>query len=209
MSYKNFSLDDLKHTFQLQESRANLFSNIKVIENSEFLNLILSETLKLPKRSEKARSEQIILPILLDMKRRNADYFTIYSGEILNADKQHGLIGECDFILAKNINAIGLDYPLFCLIEAKKNDIEAGIGQCVAQMLGAKIFNEKAGHPIPIIYGCVTNADNWLFLKLEANLITADTHYYYFDNLKTILGILQFIIDSYKAFDLTQSSCPI
>lgn len=204
MSYKKFSLDDLKHKFQLKESRADLFPNVTPIESSDFLKSILTETLKLPKRSEKARSEQIILPILLEMKKRNYDYFTIYSGEILNADKQNGLMGECDFILAKNINAIGLDYPLFCLIEAKKNDIEAGIGQCVAQMLGAKIYNQKEGHPIETIYGCVTNADNWLFLKLEHEIITADNHYYYFDNLNTILGILQTIIDCYKTFDSKQ-----
>ncbi len=198
MSYKNISLNDLKSKFQLIETRATLFPDVKPIEISPFLKSILEETLKLPKRSEKARSEQIILPILLEMKKRNHDYFTIYSGEILNADRKQGLIGECDFILAKNINSISMDYPLFCLIEAKKHDVEAGIAQCVAQMLGARIYNQKQGHDINTIYGCVTNADNWQFLKLENNIIIADQQYYYFDNLATILGVLQEIIGFYK-----------
>jgi hypothetical protein len=198
MSYKNYSLENLKETFQLKEKRAELFSNITPIETSEFLKSILHETLKLPKRSEKSRCEAIIFPILLEMKRNNQDYFTIYSGEILNADKPHGLIGECDFILGKNNNSISIDSPLFCLIEAKKHDIEASIGQCAAQMLGAKLYNKNHGRDIPIIYGCVTNADNWQFLKLDNDTIIADTHYYYFDNLEKILGVLQTIIDFYK-----------
>ncbi|MEY4768475.1 MAG: hypothetical protein RL637_1114 [Pseudomonadota bacterium] len=198
MSYTSYSLEDLKHKFQLKDNRAELFPNFTPIKSSEFLSMILAETLKLPKGSEKARSEQIILPILLDIKKRNQDYFTIYSGETLNADKSQGLFGECDFILAKNNNTIGLDCPLFCLIEAKKHDIEHSIAQCVAQMLGAKIFNQKQGYAIETIYGCVTNADNWLFLQLEQNVITADKHYYYFNHLENILGILQTIIDFYK-----------
>ncbi|MCK4494405.1 MAG: hypothetical protein KAU26_10130 [Methylococcales bacterium] len=198
MAYRNYTLNDLKHRFQLVEKKAPLFPKIQPLDISPFLTAILDETLKLPKRSEKARSEQIILPILLEMKKRNQDYFTIYSGETLIADKKQGLVGECDFILAKNINSISMDYPLFCLIEAKKHDLEAGIGQCVAQMLGAKIYNQNQGHNIETIYGCVTNADNWQFLKLENNTIIADQQYYYFDNLPTILGVFQIIINFYK-----------
>jgi hypothetical protein len=101
MSYKNYTLENLTQTFGLKEKRQLLFTDIKPIATSPFLQSILQETLKLPKRSEKSRCEAIIFPILLEMKRNNSDYFTIYSGEILNADKQRGLIGECDFILGK------------------------------------------------------------------------------------------------------------
>jgi hypothetical protein len=198
MSYKNYTLENLTQTFGLKEKRQLLFTDITPIATSPFLQSILQETLKLPKRSEKSRCEAIIFPILLEMKRNNSDYFTIYSGEILNADKQRGLIGECDFILGKNNDSIVMNYPLFCLIEAKKHDIEASIGQCAAQMLGARLYNQRHGQEIPIIYGCVTNADNWQFLKLDNDTIIADTHYYYFDHLDLILGVLQKIIDFYK-----------
>ena len=55
------------------------------------------------------------------------------------------------------------------LLEAKKNDIEEGLGQCAAQMFGARLYNAKEGKAVPSVYGCVTTGDAWQFLKLTGN----------------------------------------
>jgi hypothetical protein len=39
---------------------------------------------------------------------------------------------------------------------SKKDDIINTFGQCVAQMLGVRIYNQKDGNTIETIYGCVT-----------------------------------------------------
>ncbi len=53
----------------------------------------------------------------------------------LNNIAQHciyekGLIGECDFILAKDTHSFDVSFPIFKLAEAPKNDLEEGVRQC-------------------------------------------------------------------------------
>ncbi len=85
--------------------------------------------------SEKARSEFVVAPILLAAREMSRETLTIYSGQRLDVDPERGLQGECDFILALSAPLPRLRAPLLIIVEAKKNDIEAGLGQCVAQMV--------------------------------------------------------------------------
>ena len=198
MAYKNFTLSELKHTFHIKEQTECLFHHITPLEETSWLKETLKRTALIPLKSEKSRSELVVMPILLELKARNNDFFMIYSGDTLIADKPKGLIGECDFILTKNVNSYSISTPIISIVEAKKNDIEHGIDQCAAQMIGAKMVNEKEHNAIDIIYGCVTTADDWQFLKLEKDVLFIDNKKYYFENLTLILGIFQNIIDYYK-----------
>ena len=74
----------------------------------------------------------IVVPILLELRDLTSRFFTIYSGDNLNADEEAGLRGECDFILTKNTGTFDINYPILSVVEAKKNDIEIGIPQCAA-----------------------------------------------------------------------------
>jgi len=198
MAYKNFTLDELKQKFNLNHKRDLLFSNIKNIEISDWLKITLQKNSKFSIKSEKARSEYIIAPLLTELKEINNDFFDIFSGDTLIADKKNGLTGECDFILTKNLKTFIISAPIISIVEAKRQDIELGIDQCAAQMYGAKVFNENDKFPVSTIYGCVTTGDAWQFLKLENDTLTIDTERYFYDNLPTLLGVFQQIIDFYK-----------
>ncbi len=149
--------------------------------------------------SEKERSEWIIKPILAELRRINHNELYIYSGRNLNVDEGRGLRGECDFILAFTKAKKVVNAPIFCLVEAKKEDIITGIAQCVAQMVGALEFNRKKEKELSTtIYGCVTTGNEWQFLKLTDNVIHIDDLTYFISEPEKILGILQSIIDFYK-----------
>ncbi len=197
MAYSDFSLEDLESKFGLKNLTAKLFQNIEPLEPSDNLKADLELAAELPLRSEKAKSEAIVFPILVEMRNRNDKFFTIYSGDMLNADESQGLKGECDFILAKDVHSFSINYPIIQIVEAKKNDIDLGVPQCAAQLLGAKIFNEKKGVHLEKIYGCVTTGNEWLFMKLEENIIVDDQKYYLVE-INKLLGIFQQIIDFYK-----------
>ncbi len=200
MAYSDFSVKKVKTTFGLIEKQIDLFNNnFQKIDESNWLKETLEISLKLAfsSSSEKARSEFIIAPILLEIEKRNQDKFSIFSGERLDVDEQKGLKGECDFILSKGPISSTMQAPIFSLLEAKKNDIKEGLGQCIAQMMGAKIFNQNEGNEIEIIYGCVTTGEDWQFLKLEDNIIFVDNKRYYISELNKVLGIFQFIVDNY------------
>ena len=197
MAYGDFTLEEIEERFGIKNRIANLFAELAPIEPSDFLKQLFSLARGLPLRSEKSKSEALVLPFLLELRRRNSDFFTIYSGENLSADEARGLKGECDFILAKDIHSYSINYPLIQVVEAKKNDLDLGIPQCAAQMVGAKVFNEKKGVQLEKIYGCVTTGDDWLFLKLEGDLFI-DERKYYLVELPELLAVFQSIIDYYK-----------
>lgn len=199
MAYSNFKLRQLKQQFQLEEKGIKLFSDIKLLESSEWLKKTLSLGLKMPLLSEKARSERIVSPILFELWQQNHESFGIFSGFNLEADIENGLNGECDFIIASRADTYTVESPIFMLIEAKDNDIKLGIPQCIAQMLGARLYNQQDENEIKIIYGCVTTGDDWQFLKLMDNTIYIDIERYYLDNVPQLLGILQSIVDCYKS----------
>ncbi|MEM1214231.1 MAG: hypothetical protein AAGJ82_01000 [Bacteroidota bacterium] len=201
MAYRDFSLEDLRAKFQIQNRLVDLFddSALEEVAPSEQLLTQLAEAQELPIKSEKARSELIIAPILLELRRINQKFFTIYSGDTLVADKAKGLTGECDFILAKETGSFSINVPLLAIVEAKKQDIETGINQCAAQLYGAQVFNQKSGTKLDCIYGCVTTADNWKFMRLEGRIVYIDNVIYYKSDLARILGVFQKIINYYKA----------
>jgi len=198
MAYSDFSLDKVKKMFLLTEQRIALFESEKSMEPSEWLKETLSLGLEtaLSSSSEKARSEFIVVPVLLEMKRKNKEAFSIFSGERLDADPEKGLNGECDFILTKGTPSSTVRSPIFSLVEAKKNDVKEGLGQCVAQMLGAGIFNRNEGNDIDSVYGCVTTGEVWQFLKIKENVIFMDSTRYYINETGKLLAVFQAIIDS-------------
>lgn len=198
MAYSDFTLIELKEQFGLTDTIGSLFGELPPLEPGEVLTTQLSRALKLPLRNEKAKSELIVSPILLELIDRNSDFFTFYSGENLPADRARGLTGECDFFISRNTGSFAMNMPILSIIEAKRDNLESGVDQCAAQLYGALLINQGLGHPVPVYYGCVTNGRDWLFLKFQHSHYTIDNRRYHLDRLPELLGVFQHILDSYR-----------
>jgi hypothetical protein len=197
MSYSNFTLEKIEKLHSLKEQVVPLFDKIKPVQPSSWLLESLNKGKQAALKSEKSRSEMIISPILLEILDRNNYAFSLFSGVTLDVNIEQGLNGECDFLLSRNPNSYIIHSPIFTVLEAKQHIIENSIGQCVAQMVGARLFNEQEKEPIDTIYGCVTTGTEWQFIKLEGSIILIDSKRYFVDNLSLLLGVLQTIIDQY------------
>jgi hypothetical protein len=197
MAYTDFSLDTLRNRFQLTIMQATLFPDVLPLEVPPWLQETLHKGMPLALGSEKARSEFIIVPILLTSRELSHNRVAIYSGQRLDVDATAGLVGECDFILTATEPLPLIQTPVVCIVEAKKNDIEAGFGQCAAQMLGAYRVNQRDDTGIDTIFGCITTGETWQFLKLQHDQLTIDTERYYINAVGAILGVLQAIIGNY------------
>jgi hypothetical protein len=197
MAYGDFSLEEIEHKFVIKNRTGRLFENVGVLEPRENFKEALALAAELPVRSEKAKSETIVFPLLVELRRVNNKFFTIYSGDYLNVDESQGLKGECDFILAKETGSFSISFPIFQIVEAKKNDIEIGVPQLAAQLIGAKLFNERKGLKLGKTYGCVTTGTEWLFIALNTDVVI-DTHLYYLNEINQILGVFQYIINKFK-----------
>jgi hypothetical protein len=200
MAYSDFSLEAVLETFNLKEDRGILFDHPQSLPLSEWLQETLRIGLNwgLTSGTEKARSECIVMPILMELDRRNPNFFTLYSGKTLTVDAAKGLTGECDFILSKSKPLKTIQAPILALVEAKKNDLDLGLGQCAAQVVAAQLLNQQKQHPTPMVYGCVTTGENWQFLRLQEQCLTIDVNTYTVKELETILGVFQMILDTYR-----------
>ncbi|OQY49026.1 MAG: hypothetical protein B6242_00635 [Anaerolineaceae bacterium 4572_78] len=199
MAYSDFSLEKVKHQFNLVQKTIDLFPDETSIHPSDWLKQTLSMGLDLTviSSSEKARGELLVMPILLELRHHNNNSFAIYSGTTLDADNQQGLNGECDFVLTIGEVAHAITTPIFSLVETKKKDIDGYFGQCVAQMMGARFYNQQQGNNITTIYGCITTGDDWQFLKLEDDTIFIDRKYYALHPVERLLGVLQRVVETY------------
>ena len=199
MAYSNFSFKAIKKQYNLQEETTSLFPNVRLVEPSAWLIETLQRNRSgLGLISEKARSEALVAPILIELHQNNIEHLSIFSGANLEADVSNGLNGECDFILSRTPHLITVGSPIFCMVEAKKEDIYGALGQCTAQMVGARIFNQQDEQRIDDIYGCITIGTEWQFLKLSEHKILIDTSTYFIDNLPKLLGVLQTVVDAYN-----------
>lgn len=120
----------------------------------------------------------------------------LFSGSEFNVAPERGLNGTCDFLISLSPERLFISAPVITLVEAKKEDIKAGFGECVAEMLAAQLFNEQEGNQIPTIYGAVTSGTVWRFLKLQGQIVYIDRIEYYLSEVEKVLGILLSAIPS-------------
>ncbi len=202
MAYSDFSLSSVKKIFQLKLIEKNdLFKESSELQPSALLEEILKDnvSLALASNTEKARSEMIITPILIDLRKHFANQISIFSGINFNVDVTQGLNGNCDFLISYSEELLLVTAPIITLVEAKKEDLNAGLGQCIAEMVAAQRFNEQEANKINEIYGTVTSGTVWKFMKLTNNNVFIDLTEYYLDNLPKILGILATGINTVKS----------
>lgn len=193
MPYSEFKLSGVIQTFGLTiDEVSGLFSKIPEEEYSELLATILKENIDLAVsiNSEKARSEMIISPILLEVRRKFNSEISLFSGVDFTVDSERGLNGFCDFILSLYKEQLYVRAPVITLVETKNENLKSGLAQCIAEMVAAQLFNEQQGNSIKTIYGVVTIGTIWQFLKLEENVVSIDLSEYYIKDVKKILGIL-------------------
>ena len=198
MAYKDFKFKDLKDKFGIEQTTAPLFTQkTNLIAPSEDLLIALQRTKDMPLTTEKMISESLIFPILTEIRINNKASIELFSGEMLNANKQEGLIGELDFVFAKAPGSKELLAPIINITEAKRGDIEnpRALSQTAAQLLGAQVFNKNDNQNIKAIYGVCTSGVTWVFMKLENKTITIDTERYTINDLPQLLGVFQYIIE--------------
>ncbi|MEH2441981.1 hypothetical protein [Nostoc sp.] len=193
MAYSDFKLIEVIDSFGLViHESSGLFANVQEQECSDLLSTILKENVDLAVAisTEKARSEMIISPILLEIRRKFNYEISFFSGVDFTVDSQRGLNGFCDFILSLSSEQLLVRSPVIVLVESKNENLRSGLAQCIAEMIAAQLFNERGGNKVKAIYGAVTIGTIWQFLKLEGNVVSIDLSEYYIQDIKKILGIL-------------------
>ncbi len=193
MAFSDFDLRGALQAFGLTEVRdIDLFADVPHLEPSSFLTVWIDEfaPVAVGVNSEKARSEFIIAPFLAEARRRSPRAINVLPGITLDVDRARGLNGVCDFVIARSAEYFFLRGPLVAVVEAKREDLVAGFGQCAASMVAIREFNERDGTPVAEVFGIVTSGTVWRFLRLRESILAIDRKEYYLPDAAAILGVL-------------------
>ena len=146
------------------------------------------------KMSEAAVSEFLIAPILKEIWKRYDDYLLIWSHVALNVGAEFE--GYPDYLFTKR-SRLGLvrDKPYVLVVEAKKDDFEAGWGQCLTGMIAAQTIN---GNEQLILQGSVSNGDVWQFGRLQAKEFIRDPRSFTVSDLSELFAVLNGVFDLAK-----------
>ncbi len=196
MAFRDFTFPEVQQGLGISLAEADLFAGAPPASlRDEFVTLIREGTdLALAINTEKARSEFIIAPLLMELRRSLGGTFGLFSGIEFDVDASRGLNGFCDFILTKWPRQLVLTAPLVMIVEAKNDNLRSGMGQCIAAMVAAQEYNTRAGTRIERVSGVVTTGSAWRFMQLRESEVTVDIHEYSIVDLGRIMGILACII---------------
>ncbi len=197
MAYNKFTINQIRKQFEIQVTEAsNLFANVTPVVPSEMLRTLLTRDIPLAEAigTEKAKSEFIVAPILAELRARTEQRISLFSGVEFNIDESQGLTGRCDYIISLSPLQFSLTAPVLMMVEAKNDNINEGLGQCMAEMIAAQRFNQQESNPPRTIYGCVTTGSAWRFLQLQEKKIWIDDKQYFIDDLDVVLGVLFHIV---------------
>jgi hypothetical protein len=198
MAYSDFTLKTALSSFELNSiENKNLFAEVMPSSVSALLRETLAENipLALSIASEKARSELIIINVLVEVRKKLLHQISLFSGIKFDVDADKNLNGYCDFIISASPEQLFIVAPVIAVVEAKNENIIAGLGQCVAEMVAAQQFNNQENKNISVVYGVVTSGNIWKFLQLSANELIIDIDEYYIRDMDKILGIMLFMLN--------------
>ena len=193
MSFRDFTLPKVQQDFGLTtDTSQQLFAKVAPVPLSETLRRYLDDfqPLGMSIPTEKGRSELLVAPLLAEVWRRSEHRISLYSGVELNVDEAAGLNGVCDFLLGRSSQLYYVEAPIVAVVEAKKDSIPEGLGQCASAMVAVQRFNQKANQPRDTVYGCVTTGTLWRFLRLAGKRLDIDLDEYQIAQADRILGVL-------------------
>ena len=157
--------------------------------------LSVNTTLATLASTEAARSTWLVGPVLSDLWARYNGRVGLYCGVEFNADPEDGLSGHCDFLISRAPQLPQVTAPVAVVVEAKRDDLENGFGQCIAGMVGAMRFNRTCAEIVSKrIYGAVTTGMQWRFLRLSGATVTFDLPEYALAHVDRLLGIRTYIV---------------
>ena len=202
MAYSDFTLKRAEAQFGLTTNyEQDYFAAAAPVPISDNLrdHLARRSPLALAIGTEKARSELLIMPILLEAVDQYGKGCSLFSGVEFSPDPDNELRGVCDYLLSLSPEQLFINAPVVTVAEAKNDNLKSGFGQCVAEMAAARVFNAEEQHPIETVYGIVTTGTNWRFLRLCGATVYMDKTEYYLKEAEKIVGILLFMLREAQA----------
>jgi hypothetical protein len=159
---------------------------------SAFFNQRLERLAELFDLSNYEESKKLVIDAICEEAINGLSYLKIWKGAKIESDR---LTGHADYVIAERKDY--LDRPLLCVIEAKKDDFEQGLAQCLVEMQACQWQNRQPdGHTQSIAantdtFGVISNGNTWRFCKLTPDGRVYQTVDYSTTMMEVLLGKLR------------------
>jgi hypothetical protein len=135
--------------------------------------------------SEMAR--QLLIEAVFEEALQPFSSLKVFKIVPLKSDVANGFV---DYLIAPNRTLP--QQPLLCVAEAKKDNFERGLAQCLAEMDACQHTNLAAGFST-VVYGIISNGQAWQFCRRDLDGQVFVTALYALTDLPRLLGILRHV----------------
>ncbi|NES80296.1 MAG: hypothetical protein F6K10_01815 [Moorea sp. SIO2B7] len=133
-------------------------------------------------------SKKLVIDAICEEALQSFKHLKIWKGAPLADEHTNGYV---DYLLAER--KAYLESPFLCIVEAKKDDFEQGLAQCLVEMKACQYGNIQKQYNIDV-FGIVTNGDTWKFYRLTTDNQVYGTEAYSKGTMNILLGYLRHIL---------------
>ncbi|MEM9213468.1 MAG: hypothetical protein AAGD25_03890 [Cyanobacteria bacterium P01_F01_bin.150] len=186
---KNFSSFSKKEAFKALDLKDLTQWNIEAppLAPSPFLKERLARLQRHFDLDSGEEAKKLLIDALCDEALESCDRLKIWKSASLEGEHTNGV---ADYLVAERKRY--LEAPFLCIVEAKKDDFEQGLAQCLVEMNACAWTNQQVGQSLDII-GIVTNGEGWKFYKYARDGSIYETLLFSISNLGDVLGVLHFL----------------
>jgi len=199
--YRKYTASELQKLFQIEiRNDADLFNNFTSSGN-DYADLQAAITkiasrLRLSKfDNEATRGSLLVSRILWQAGAiyRLGVFFEppVILQQDIPLNLPHQLSGTYDSALS--LDEIDFVSPIIAVVEVKRSNLSAGLGQCIAEMYATlHAFQQER------VYGIITDGEVWEFFLLEGSILSVDAQNYYIMSVADIVDRIGYIATLFK-----------
>lgn len=132
------------------------------------------------------KSKELVIDAFCEEAITDLEHLKIWKGVKLETAQ---VTGNVDYLITERRDYVAA--PFLCIVEAKKDDFEQGLAQCLVEMKACQDCN--GDRPIEVL-GIVTNGDGWRFYRLDRSGQVHETGLYSNRNPAELLGALHHLL---------------
>jgi hypothetical protein len=132
-------------------------------------------------------SKKLLIDAVCEEALEGFDNIKVWKGANLETPTTSGV---ADYLIAERKGY--LEAPFLCIIEAKKDDFEQGLAQCLVEMQACQWENQQVDRTIETL-GIVSNGNAWAFYRLTIAGQVYKTELYALTDLGMVLGWLKHV----------------
>ena len=161
----------------------------EAVASSDFFKQRLKKLQRFDLRASE-ESKKLLIDAILEEGLEGLSRLKIWKGANLETET---VGGHVDYLVAEDRDY--LYAPFLCVMEAKKDDFEQGLAQCLVEMAACQWSNRQIGREISV-FGIVTNGEGWKFYRLVLTGAVEETDLYSIQNIEAVLGVLRFVFSA-------------